>query len=115
MLTQYWAFSSVNNPAATLVGSERALPLVIAVVRIETVSANVIAKRVTHPAEAFAFGSLGRGRGGPELGFLETLGDCVDVEAEIVGEEAADFGVFVVALEGPGVLRGGCVDVYVDA
>lgn len=90
-------------------------------VRIEAIDANVVAERVTHPAEAFAlaFGSLvgggGGGGGGPELGFLETLGDRVDVQVEVVGEEAADFGVFVVALEGPGVLRGGCVDVYVDA
>lgn len=46
---------------------------------------------------------------------MKLVGDGFQVQVEVVGHEFADFGVFVVALERPGVFGGGCVDVDVNA
>jgi hypothetical protein len=56
-----------------------------------------------------------RGGVGPEFRVPQALRDGGDVEVEVAGEEGADFGVFVVALERPSVFCGGGVNVYVDA
>lgn len=87
----------------------------IAVVRVELVGPDVRAQRVAHPGKLLRGVGLGlRGRTGPESRLLELLGDVVQVQVEVVGDEGADFGVLVVADEGPGVLCGGGVDVDVD-
>jgi hypothetical protein len=103
----------MNSPTPTPLNVP--LPLKIPMIRIKPLSADIITKRVTEPGEAltsdfvFTRFELGLGVGrrtrrgrGPELGLLETLCDSANVEVEVVGEEFADFGVFVVSLERPG-------------
>lgn len=70
---------------------------------IQSFGADVFAERIPQP-----------GLAGGHRASAEFLGDVLQVEIEVVGQERADFGVLVVADERPGVLGGGGVDVDID-
>lgn len=87
-------------------------------ISIQPLSPHILAQRMTHPAERRRVArvpcSRSRGRG-PGCGGLQFISDVFQVKVEVVGDELANFSVFVVTVERPGVFCGGGVDVDVDA
>lgn len=79
--------------------------LEITMVGVKTLDPHGGTERITHPVVLLLGGGLLAGYS-PVGGGLEALGDGIDVEIQIVGQEGTYVCVLVISDQGPGILAG---------
>jgi hypothetical protein len=77
--------------------------LEVAMVGVKTLDSHGGADRITHPVVLLLGGGF-LARYGPVGSGLEALGDGVDVEIQVVGQEGTYVRVLIVSDQGPGIL-----------